>query len=244
MRVWTWGDLDLRVEQRESTARSDGKQAESGREEAKRLVLVGSGAVAFRSVQVETRSGLQAEDERTVAVAPRRSRLDAVDVGLGAGMASEAENVPLLTAAIRIPTPQRRIQPGARLADLILTAVGKDPAGNDFQRVVRANTLALEPRSAWRERLGPPPSKFVDLTGVQVVKVEYSAQTGEPAALRLAKNGQQRTVRVTEPRLRQGLLRIDLQAQKLVFQVQGDELCAVVVLLDVARAEVAAVGLG
>jgi len=73
---------------------------------------------------------------------------------------------------------------------------------------------------------------------------EYDERTNFPANSVPLLARQQRTVRVTEPRLRQGLLRIDLQAQKLVFQVQGDELCAVVVLLDVARAEVAAVGLG
>ncbi|MFT3770928.1 MAG: peptidoglycan recognition family protein [Minicystis sp.] len=232
VRVWAWGDLHLRVEPRAIGSAEGEKRAEGGRDAAtrERLVLEGSGGVSFRSAAIVSRSGRATEVARPIA--PRPSRLDKVDVGTPAGVALEQDRTPLQASVLTIaPEGSRRAQPGAQLADLLLTATGTDAAGNVFRRMIPVNTLALEPRSAWRERVDPPAPKLVAVTGARVVAVDYDAQSGEIGALVLGKGDKRRTVRVTSAGLREGLARVDLSAPNLLFQVRDDALCAVVAVL-------------
>ncbi|MDQ3701876.1 MAG: hypothetical protein M3442_13290, partial [Chloroflexota bacterium] len=222
----------------------DGPHSESGAGAGQAFVaLEGAPGVTFTRCQIEQRAiGGQpteplAEAERPIEIAVEPSRLDSQNVApLAPGAAQPAPSAPAPVSAPSvgawIPAPVAAA--GAAVLDLPLRVEGTDAAGHRFVRLMRDNIIRLEPRSAWRQRLGQ---------GVKIILIparvaELQFQRGTIVGLTLQRGAQKRRVLVSAPALREQLAQIDFENGDLRFAIviADREVFAVVRLLSSADA--------
>jgi hypothetical protein len=134
-------------------------------------------------------------------------------------------------ASISAPLPMPRRAGGALVLDLPVRAFGVAPGGERFARGLRTNVIQLEPRSAWRRRLGQRPIISIY---ARIIEIQYAG--GEIVGLRLRKGDRQRNVAIRDPVLRRQLTRWDrlddLRTANLHFSVVGRELVAITRVLN------------
>lgn len=238
--VWAWGGLGLAL--REQLQGQDGPNAESGAGAGLAFVaLEGAPGVTFTRCQIEQRAiGSQpaaplAEAERPIEIAVEPSRLDLQGAESATPGAAQPEATAPATPSAPsvgawIPAPSAAA--GAAVLDLPLRVEGADAGGHRFVRLMRDNIIRLEPRSAWRQRLGQG-GKII-LTPARVAELQF--QRGAIVGLALQRGAQKRSVLVTAPALREQLAAVDFESGDLRFAIADREVFAVVRLLSSAAA--------
>jgi len=158
------------------------------------------------------------EDPRDLIMAVAPSRLDA-----GSGPVEEAGRSTTRSATLSHWLSVPPAPTGATVLDVPLDAFGLDAGGNRFARRTRTNLIRLEPRSAWRKRLGGA----AGLTFVEAEVGEVEIEEGKVVRLGLRNGDKKRTVRVTSDLLATTLATVDLSnhvGARPLFGVSGDEL--------------------